>query len=151
MTGRYFLFLKTYRTQPIQGSDDMASGRSTSCSWGLGRKVSLILWRCSIARLKAEVSRGVQINFSLEFFPAVAESKGAMTEERAGWPIKVLYRPFYEFTCLLVTSSSIFVLPNDVIVWLDGRIHPSLIRYPYTSVSEGNILILFGLNLRLQE
>ena len=66
------------------------------------------MWsRCFIALLKAVVKVGVQTNFSLESLPAVAQSKGAITEERAGrWPIKVLYRPFQELTCLFVTRSS---------------------------------------------
>ena len=70
-----------------------------------------------MALLKEAVNAGVHVKESFEFFPAVAESKGVITDDKAGrCPIKVLYSPFHELTLFTVFSDSMSVLPSEDIV-----------------------------------
>ena len=100
-----------------------------------------------MAALKAAVSDGVQSNFSFEFLPTVALSNGAITAESAGkCPINVLYKPFHELTCLLVTRFSSFVSPREVMVWFEGKIQPSTYIHKFQCLLE-KFLLCWGLAL----
>ena len=84
ITGNFFPSLMTYRTHPMHGDVDIASGSSNNYSEGLGRYVAFISFRWVMALLNAAVDAGVHRNFSAEFMPPVAVSNGAITFAKVG-------------------------------------------------------------------